>query len=112
MRKDALPVIAPRATAIARGLAATGRAAPAILVGNWLNAQARRGDRRESYYIDIAEGARLLRGRAQRGDRAGDGVRDDDDDDRAAGHGGIRVAQNIDRTKDRPSCVNGARIPR
>jgi hypothetical protein len=62
MGKDALPVIAPRATAIVRGLAITGRAADAVLVGNWLRAQALHGDRRESYYIDIAEGARLLRG--------------------------------------------------
>jgi hypothetical protein len=62
MGKDTLPVIAPRATAIARGLAITGRAADAVLVGNWLRAQAQHGDRRESYYIDIAEGTRLLRG--------------------------------------------------
>jgi hypothetical protein len=62
MRKDAPVFVAPRATAIARGLAITGRAADAVLVGNWLRAQARQGDRRESYYIDVAEGARLLRG--------------------------------------------------
>jgi hypothetical protein len=63
MDKDTLPVfISPRAIAVARGLAITGRAADAVLVGNWLRAQARHGDRRESYYIDIAEGARLLRG--------------------------------------------------
>jgi hypothetical protein len=48
--------------AIARGLAVTGRAAPAILVGNWLKARARRGDRRENYYIPISDGAMLLRG--------------------------------------------------
>jgi hypothetical protein len=63
VHKDVPPaVISPRATAIARGLAVTGRADDAVLVGNWLRAQARRGDRRESYYIDIAEGVRLLRG--------------------------------------------------
>jgi hypothetical protein len=64
MRKDDVqqPVVSPRATAIARGLAVTGRADDAVLVGNWLRAQARRGDRRESYYIDVADGARLLRG--------------------------------------------------
>jgi hypothetical protein len=63
MHKDTLPVfISPRATAIARGLVITGRTAKVVLVGNWLRAQARHGDRRESYYIDVAEGARLLRG--------------------------------------------------
>jgi hypothetical protein len=63
MHKDTLPVfISPRAIAVARGLAITGRAADAVIMGDWLRAQARRGDRRECYYIPIADGARLLRG--------------------------------------------------
>jgi hypothetical protein len=63
MHKDTVPVfISARATAIARGLAVTGRAADAVIMGDWLRAQVQRGDRRESYYIPIADGARLLRG--------------------------------------------------
>jgi hypothetical protein len=65
MHKD-VAIISPRAMAIARGLAVTGPAGEAVVVGNWLKAQARRGDRRESCYIDIAAGARLLRGIGQR----------------------------------------------
>jgi hypothetical protein len=54
--------VAPRASHIVRGLVITRRAADAVVVGYWLKAQAQRGNRRESYWIDIAEGARLLRG--------------------------------------------------
>jgi hypothetical protein len=61
MTKDTV-FVSPRATAIAKGLAVTGRAGEAVVVGSWLKAQARRGNRYESYFVDIAEGRRLLRG--------------------------------------------------
>jgi hypothetical protein len=61
MTKDTV-FISPRATAIAKGLAVTGPAGDAVVIGNWLKAQARRGNRSEFYFIDIAEGAWLLRG--------------------------------------------------
>jgi hypothetical protein len=50
--------ISPRARAILKGLVRTGRAGGFVVVGNWIKAQARGGDRRESYWIDIVEGAR------------------------------------------------------
>jgi hypothetical protein len=61
---DALPplFVSPRATAIAKGLAITGRAGEAVVVGAWLKAQARRGNRSEFYFVHIADGTRLLRG--------------------------------------------------
>ena len=37
------------------------QAGEAVVVGAWLRAQARRGNRYESYFIDIADGTRLLR---------------------------------------------------
>ena len=54
--------ISPRAAAIAKGLASTGRAGEAVVVGDWLRAPARRGDRREHYFISIGDSGRLLRG--------------------------------------------------